>query len=94
MGEFHCIQNCDPSWVDFDSYTKVIFFSEDKTPSGLKHDFPVGQETDRPKMRKWIISNCRGEVYMGYEHSTYKAWTSLWFEYEEDAAGFKLAWLK
>ena len=94
MGEFFFIEYCDTKWIDFESMTKLIFFAESETPLGYEHGFPVGRQEDWPKMRTWVLQNCRGAVYMGYEHGRSRHWISLWFEYDEDAVGFRLAWLK
>lgn len=91
MGEFHSCSEIDQPWYDITNYTLVSFhyyFSPDAIDSGFLKISP-----DKwPGLRKWIISDCEGEVFSSRKGNTYRRWIELFFEFESDALAFKLVW--
>ena len=91
VGTLYFKSDIDERWFDLDSYTIMSFYYY--FTFGVKKTFPAIYEEEWPKIRKWILRECEGEVITQYKTNPYRNWIDLYFEFESDAVAFKLRWM-
>jgi len=79
-------------WFDTEGYTKVDIPWHAFEGCDRSYKEPSPKLYSRSELRRWLQSNCEGDIIIGMYERSSSIQTSMYFELESDAYLYKLTW--